>query len=391
MASFTRRSFLSGAARTGATIALGPALITGCGPSLTRALRGWKGAPDDLEEPRLHALGHAVLAANPHNTQAWLFDLRIRGRIDCYVNPARLLPHTDPPARQIHIGQGTMLETLVLAAGSRGQRAEVEYFPRGEYANDEVENKPWARVMLHADSSQKPDPLFSQVAKRYTHKGTYDGRPIPAGDLQRLQQSAKAKGVLARTMAAPASLAKLTSICDRAMAIEWISRKRNEETAGWFRLNEKEIEENLDGLSLGQTGLSGFEQWAANAFVLSRAKLADPKGSFAEKAIEATREQAQSASAFLMLTSPKNTRRDQLVVGRAVARAQLTASALGIQIHPMSQVLQEYADMAKLQREFRTAFEVVEGHTVQMLMRLGYADPVPHTPRRPVYKMLMAG
>jgi len=388
---FGRRSLLFGAAQAGLVTAFGPALVAGCGPSLEHALRAWKGPPDDLTDPRLHALGHAVLAANPHNTQAWLFHLRRSGQIDCYVDRRRLLPHTDPPARQIHIGQGTMLETLVLAAGSRGRKAEVEYFPREPYGNDVVEDKPWATVTLHEDPSLKPDPLFRQIAHRYTHKGRYEGGPIPAPHLERLRKSAKADGVAARILLAPTSLAKLTDICERAMAIEWQSHERNTETANWFRLTQAEIESTLDGLSMAQTGMSGFEQWAANTFVLSRDELADPEGAFAEGAVEMTREQAESASAFLMLTSRTNTRRDQLVVGRALARVQLTATALGIQSHPMSQVLQEYADMAALQREFRAAFEVAEGHTVQMLLRLGYADAVPHTPRRDVQQLLRPG
>ncbi|MFT6914813.1 MAG: hypothetical protein ACJAWL_001112 [Motiliproteus sp.] len=35
---------------------------------------------------------------------------------DLYVDPERLLPATAPFYRQIHIGQGTFLETLAIAA-----------------------------------------------------------------------------------------------------------------------------------------------------------------------------------------------------------------------------------------------------------------------------------
>ena len=53
-------------------------------------------------------------------------------------------------------------------------------------------------------------------------------------------------------------------------------------------------------------------------------------------------------------------------------------------MHPMSQVLAEYPDMAELQREFLRFLEIPEGHTVQMLFRLGHAEPATHSPRRAV-------
>ncbi len=63
---------------------------------------------------------------------------------------------------------------------------------------------------------------------------------------------------------------------------------------------------------------------------------------------------------------------------------KLTATALGVAMHPMSQVLQEYSDVFDLQKRFLDYLGIPEGHTVQMLFRLGVADPVEHSPRRSV-------
>ena len=53
-------------------------------------------------------------------------------------------------------------------------------------------------------------------------------------------------------------------------------------------------------------------------------------------------------------------------------------------MHPMSQVLQEYSDVSDLQKHFLDFLSIRDGHTVQMLFRLGVADPVEHSPRRSV-------
>ena len=59
-------------------------------------------------------------------------------------------------------------------------------------------------------------------------------------------------------------------------------------------------------------------------------------------------------------------------------------------MHLLSQILEEYAAMLPLQRDFLRLAQVPEGHTVQMLFRLGRADPYPHSPRRPVSAIVRA-
>jgi hypothetical protein len=59
-------------------------------------------------------------------------------------------------------------------------------------------------------------------------------------------------------------------------------------------------------------------------------------------------------------------------------------------MHPHSQALQEFPEMAEPYRAIHKATGVPDGHTVQMFFRLGYAaDPGP-TPRRPPESIVMA-
>ncbi len=97
-----------------------------------------------------------------------------------------------------------------------------------------------------------------------------------------------------------------------------------------------------------------------------------------------TEKQSESAVAFGWLTSKTNTRLDQVKIGRIYERINLKATELGIAMHPMSQVLQEYSDMAFLQQKFKDYLRIPEDQTVQMLFRLGHATPVVHSPRRQV-------
>ena len=99
---------------------------------------------------------------------------------------------------------------------------------------------------------------------------------------------------------------------------------------------------------------------------------------------------SRTAMGFVWLTG-RNRRADQVNAGRAYVRLQLQATALGVGMHPMSQALQEFAEMAPHYERAhqlmlgRAAPKTVEDETVQMFCRLGYtAAPAPATPRRPL-------
>lgn len=101
------------------------------------------------------------------------------------------------------------------------------------------------------------------------------------------------------------------------------------------------------------------------------------------------REMAVATPAFAWMTTSGNRRSTQLAVGRAYARLNLKATALGVAIHPMSQILQEYAEMQALQQGFLTMLDIPKGHTVQMLVRLGYAEQPAPAPRRDLQDLLL--
>ena len=65
-------------------------------------------------------------------------------------------------------------------------------------------------------------------------------------------------------------------------------------------------------------------------------------------------------------------------------RVDLAAAAAGLAIHPVSQLLQEYPEMAELNARFLAATGTVAPATVQMLFRLGHAERPGPSPRRPV-------
>jgi hypothetical protein len=379
-----RRKFIKVMAG-GSSVILIPSLLGACGARDAEIwLDGWKGPMADETDIRWIVLSYAILAANPHNKQPWIVDLTRPGSLDLYVDRQRLLPETDPPARQVHIGHGTFLENLELAAHQHGYRASIDYFPKGEYGNTVVEDKPVASVTLIKDASIVKDPLFEMILKRQSNRRAYAEQPLTADQLTRLRDVRSEPRMQMTVSDNSAMNNELSEIMVEAMRIETASKSRDAETIAMFRFNDEERRQYRDGFGVAQSGMSGFKGWVAESFFLSRDGAEKDSTSFGEQAVELTVGQARSAAAFGWITSASNTRQDQVATGRTYERLNLTAAALGVAMQPMSQVLQEYADMQELQKRFLAYLDISEGHTVQMLFRLGIAEPVEHSPRRAV-------
>lgn len=386
-----RRDFLKIMGAGGAGAVLMPSLLTGCSSTPGTVLEPWAGPAQHLEDIRLKTLSYGLLAANPHNIQPWLIRLEGPGQCSLFVDPERLLPETDPLHRQIHIGHGTFLENVGLAAGALGHRAEITLFPEGEYDNDTLADLPVAHIHLKPSEEIAADPLFDEILDRQTNKRPFEDRRVTSSERARLQ-----------ALASPADLsayndfefdwhwydteedrAAMTRVIGEAMGVEVKDHERHLETWRLFRFNEEEVERYRDGFSYGNNGITGMRRWMVER-LYSRESAKAVDSSWAQFPVDQHYEIAASAPLFGALSTPSNHRRDQVLLGRQYQRLNLAATQLGIALHPHSQVLQEYADMAPLQQSFRQQFGFAPTDNVQMLYRLGYASPVEKTPRRPL-------
>jgi hypothetical protein len=82
----------------------------------------------------------------------------------------------------------------------------------------------------------------------------------------------------------------------------------------------------------------------------------------------------------------------EVAAGRAYLRLQLKATELGLQMHPMSQASQEFAEMKTHCDELHRLLlgKPASEETVQMFCRIGHCAPTQHQPRRGVDAILRA-
>ena len=369
----TRRSVIKLLAGGGAA-----SLVSGCAPkSDIDPIAAWRNPGAGERDQRRWALAHAILAPNPHNRQPWLVDLPGTDEIVFYADTTRMLPATDPPNRQITVGCGACLELLNLAACKRGLRADMAIWPEGE-PQPLLDQRPIARIRLVPDATIKPDPLFRQILKRQTNRVAFDLEvPPSAADLATLMAVAAAP-LNSGSVIAPADLARTIDIGQRGFAREMTTPAAALESAKLTRIGPNEIARDRDGISLRGPFLEGM----AAVGLLSRAAMADPKSFATKSAIDMFGKTLEATPAFVWIKGPDNSRATQIACGRAYARMNLTATALGLSMQPWSMTLQEFPEMAALYKETQTALGATPDAPLQMLARIGRAKPGPVSPRR---------
>lgn len=323
---------------------------------------------------RRRVLSYALLAPNPHNRQPWVVRLDGLDSLTLYVDLDRRLPATDPNDRQITIGCGAFLELLAIAAAQEGQRAELTLFPDGEDLRT-LDRRPLARVRLVPDTVPR-DLLFTHILNRRTNREAYASRPVPSEVLTSLAEAGRSGAVRSQTSGDATLIAALRDLTWRAHEREVTTPSAHQESVDLMRIGAREIAADPDGIALDGMMIEVMRRLG----VVTRQSLADPSSSTFRQGLTMYRRLAMSAQAFGWLTNANASRADQVAAGRAYARMHLTATALGLAVHPWSQSLQEYPAMQDLHREVHE--RLGGGETVQMLYRIGYAEPVDPAPRR---------
>lgn len=357
--------------------------LSGCSAEMPPdAVEAWRGPGVDMlsGDVRRWILSYAILAPHSHNLQSWVVDLRTPGEMVLYCDPKRLLPQTDPYARQIMMSHGTFLELLQIAACERGLRAEIALFPEGAFGTAAVDGRPVARIRLEMDASVRKDPLFSQILHRRTNRGAYDiTRPVSASAWARIAGSVDQRqmhlGFVG--MDNPGALATHRQIAQDAWRIELTTPRTVMESYAVLRVGAAEVARHRDGLTL----LAPVPVALARLGLFDRSKVPAPEDYATTSQLADFETKLASTPGFFWLATDTNDRVTQVNAGRAYARMQLAATGLGLGMQPLQQALQEYVEQKGPYTRIHQQL-AVPGQTVQMWARLGYGPLVEPAPRR---------
>lgn len=312
------------------------------------------------------AIRCASLAPSSHNAQPWYFVER-GGALELHVDRTRALPVADPCGRELVMSCGAALFQLTLAARVLRLGARVETFPEGVAATC------LARVILeHVDDPSEEDfGLFAQIPRRRTFRMALDPRPVPADVVTALVHAASVEGGVLCVLgdAHRTRVSELVAEGDRRQGADAAFRR---ELASWLRHKEDGYGDGMVGRSFGLGAVAS----CAFPFVV---RAFDWGAAQAEKDAKAVRE----APLLAALTSVEDDEHAWLATGRALGRVLLVARAHGLSASFFNQPVQVSSLRADLAR-------LTGGHP-QILMRLGHAEEITPSLRRPLDAILRTG
>jgi hypothetical protein len=178
----------------------------------------------------------------------------------------------------------------------------------------------------------------------------------------------------------PQRLAPIRDTTMRASAIENATPRTWQESVDLIRIGADEIDANPDGLFLAGPMIETLSLTG----VLNRTRLADMNSIVFRQGFDEQLAIVGSLPSAIWLTTPDNTRADQFAAGQAWLRINLLATAQGLKLHPNSQALQEYPEMAARFARLHQLLGARGSERVQMFGRIGYGPVTGPAPRWPL-------
>lgn len=329
--------------------------------------------PDNYLSPVMKAIAYGITAPSPHNSQSLFIDTISDTEMYLYIK--HVLPATDPPARQIHMGAGCFIELLSVGMSKEGYEIKVDYLPEGDYTvrSYTIAEKPIAKITLVKNKKIRKSTLYDYIYLRGTNRRPYTGRMITREEFDQIKKLMGISHSKLVFISEKKQLKPYLDIFSQAMEIETRSKLTNEETRQMFRFNEEERTEKKDGISIPQMGYSGLIEKIAEKSLHN----GDSITWHSEKNIRATMKSINkgiySAKGVIIFNTNTNTKIDWVKSGRDYARFNLAIAKMGLVTHPYNQVIQEYKEMEELQKKFNTLTNIGDGEKSQMIVRVGRA------------------
>jgi hypothetical protein len=295
---------------------------------------------------------------------------------------------------------GAAAENVVLRAHELGLAVLAEP-PSAE------QRQPMCRFKFFSAGAHAPnleghgcDALAAFLDKRHTNRRRVAGPPLASELLDELSSvAATTPGIELRFVANRAAIAEVAEVAGRADRIRMLHPEGHRDLVREIRWTKEEAERERDGIDLATIDLTAAEHAGLRMLRFPRvpALLRDWKRGRGLERL--TRSAMLASSAVGLVTARGDSIRERFLAGRAVERAWLTATRLGLSLQPHTASLFLFAralrggesafeadtmgELLGLQARLRGVFQA--GGTELFLFRVfPGCDPLARALRRPV-------
>ena len=310
-------------------------------------------------------LRYAVLAPSGPNTQPWKFSIK-DDEISLIADLSRSLPSIDPTDRTLYISHGCLLTNLLIAAEHFGFGYDAKCLPDG------ISGVRTAAVKLNRKAADHRFPdLFPEITRRHTNRKSFEKRAIDEEKLQKLKDCVDKNGFKLDIIISDEGKTEMADLLARAHKIQLGNKAFRKELASWVRPNTSDAKDGLPGYSFGYSDFESF----FGSFIF---------GAFDMSSSRARIETAymKSSPAVAVLSTESEDKLTWIKAGVLFETLFLTATQLDVRFDLFSQP----TAIPELRQEMA---RILNAKYPQILIRMGYAEPAKHTPRRSVEEVLI--
>jgi hypothetical protein len=272
-------------------------------------------------------VGAAVLAANPHNAQAWRFQIS-DSSIDLFADTGRGTGTVDGLRREMYVGLGCALENLVLAGRARGYSTDLTLLPDSDPAHV-------GHLALSPGGPAAASTLYEAIGSRHSNRGPYQRRAVPGDVLAALSaENADLADVEVRWLTTPTEMAAMGTLMNDAAKAITEDAKQSHDAFVWFRSSADAIQRYKDGLTLDGQGLAPM-MTALAKLLPAGSRTAGDTFWLTQTATVHTR----TAAAYGVILAPSATDpANRLTAGRLLQRVHLAVTHRGMALQHMNQI-----------------------------------------------------
>lgn len=305
---------------------------------------------------------YATLAASSHNTQCWKFKLADR-QISILPDLTRRCPAVDPDDHHLYVSLGCATENLLIAAKAHGFEGTVEL----QQAGDAVK-----AIHIHLTAGEPVHSLlFEAIAERQSARSIYDGQPLKAEALKRLDSAGTGEGVSLILLTEQQALEAVLGYITEANTAQLNDPAFIKELKSWIRFNLSEAVQKGDGLFSKSTGNPAAPHWLGSLlFDLTFGAKSENKK---------IAKQIRSSAGIAIFVSDKNDPAHWIAAGRCYQRFALQAEALNIR----TAFLNQPVEVAALRPQFANHLGI-GNRRPDLIVRFGHGPKMPRSHRRPV-------
>ncbi len=311
-------------------------------------------------------LNYAVLAPSGPNTQPWKLSIK-DSEVSLIADFSRSLPSLDPTHRTLYLSHGCLLTNILVAAEHFGFGYDVKCLPDGSSG----ESTATIRFAKKATNPRFPD-LFQEITKRHTNRKPYEDLAIEPKKLRILKDCIDRDGFRLDIISDSEGKSSIADILARSQKIQLGNKEMRKELASWIRPNNSDAKDGLPGYSFGYSDFESF----LGSFIF---------GTFDMSSSRARIETAnmKASPAVSVLSTDSDDKLTWIKAGMLFETLFLTATKLDVRFDLFSQPIA----ISELRQEMA---KILDAKYPQLLIRMGYAQPAKHTPRRPAEEVLVS-